>query len=643
MGHEHDHNKHCGERDHCHEHSHGHSRSGKDSPGSGYMIKGLGILFFAAAFFIKSYSLYLFLAAYLFIGHEVIFDAISSIFSKDFFNENFLMFIASIGSFIIGNYPEAVAVMFFYSVGEFFQDKAVEASEKRIRKITSMRQESVTVLTDEGEKQMPHSELKPGDIVILKAGETVPADATVISGNGLIDESPLTGESLPVNVGENSPLLSGSISCGSTIKIKIEKEYSSSTAAKILDLIENAPEKKAMTENFVRKFSKIYTPVVMCLALLIAVIPPFFVGFESFSDWVYRGLVFLTISCPCALVLSVPLSYYSAIGLCSKNGILIKGSCFLDALGKVSEIFFDKTGTLTCGKFSVKSVKPQNGFDEETVKKLAVYSEALSNHPLAEAIRASFVIKADPSLLEEYTEKAGMGAESVYEGKRLLAGNRAFMEYYGIETVPSEENTVIYIAYGDSLAGIIEFSDVIRNDAAETVKKLKRKGIRCTMLTGDNKKAAEATAEAVGIKSFRYGLLPHQKVESISEAKEARKGNIVFVGDGINDAPSLKNADIGVSMGGIGSDSAVEASDIVLMSDRLSLILKGMRISAKTKRIITQNIIFILAVKLIVMYYAAWDMAPMWLAVAADVGCALLAIANTLRLSVGKGKSNGNN
>ena len=614
-----------------HEH-HGHS-FGKDSEKSGYSLKILGLILFAAAFFIKSYSLYLFLAAYTFIGYKVIFSAISNMFSGDFFDENFLMFVASIGSFLIGNYPEAVAVMLFYSVGEYFQDKAVDAAKSRIRKITELRQESVTVLTPEGEKQVPHSELKPGDVVILKAGETVPADATVISGSGLIDESPLTGESLPVNVNENSPLLSGSISCGSTIKIKIDKEYSESTAAKILDLIENAPEKKAKSENFVKKFSKIYTPTVIGLALLISVIPPFFAGFDSFPDWIYRGLVFLTISCPCALVLSVPLSYYSAIGLCSKNGILIKGSCYLDALGKVSDVFFDKTGTLTCGKFSVTSVKPQNGYDEEEVKKLAVYGEALSNHPLAEAIRNSFDLKADTSLINEYTEKAGMGAEAIFEGKKLLAGNKAFMEYYGIEIPPTDINTVIYISYDGVLAGIIEFSDVMRNDASETVKALKKKGVKCHMLTGDNKNSASATADAAGIKDFKYGLLPHQKVECIDDTKEKGKGNVVFVGDGINDAPSLKNADIGISMGGIGSDSAVEASDIVLMTDRLSLILKGMKISKKTKKIITQNIIFILLVKLIVMYYAAWDMAPMWLAVAADVGCALLAVANTLRLT----------
>lgn len=618
---------------HGHSHSHGHSHEHeKENLKTDLIMKGIGILCFALGFIIKSYSLYLFLFAYTLIGYEVIFSALKNLFSGHFLDENFLMFVASVGAYIIGDYPEAVAVMFFYSIGEFFQDKAVDTSRKRIEELMSLSDGHATLITDEGEKEISPKELSAGDIILVKPGEIIPADGEVISGESSANEASLTGESLPKALSSGSKVLSGSVNGDGVLKIRVTGSYEDSTVAKILKIMEDTPENKTKTENFVTSFSKIYTPFILVAAALIAFIPPVFTGFDTLEAWVYRGLVFLTVSCPCALVLSIPLSFSCAIGACSKKGVLVKGSCHISALASLKRLYCDKTGTLTKGTFTPVKINAFDGFDSNELTKLLCYAEAYSNHPLALAVKKNFAIGIDEKLTREFTEKAGFGTKQLYNGKLLLAGNLKLLSENGI-SVPdvSESDTVIYVAYDGKPAGYIEFSDELRDDAEKTVKALRKKGIKIHMLTGDNRQSAERIAKKLSIKEFRYGLLPHEKVDAVRNAS-AKKSVVGFIGDGINDAPALKLSDIGISLGGVSSDAAVEASDAVIMTDSLYPLTDAISISVKTRRIVAENLIFILLVKAGVLIATALGMTFMWMAVVADVGTALIAVANSLRI-----------
>ncbi len=613
----------------CHEHHHDHHHHESKDIKSELTVKLLGVIFFILGFVIKSYSIYMFLMSYVLLGYDIIFSAVNNAMKGHFFDENFLMFVASIGAFIIGDYPEAIAVMFFYSVGEFFQDKAVSSSRERIKNLMALKQD-FAILSD-GTKVEPEV-LKPGDVITVRPGEKFPVDCRIISGNGYVDTSSITGEAVPfmLNIGDNAT--SGYINTESVFTAEVTCEYKNSTVAKIIDLIENSSATKSGAENFITKFSKIYTPAVILLAALIILIPPFFMGFNTFSQWVYRGLTFLIISCPCALVLSVPLSFFSAVGACSSNGVLVRGSGFISALSDTSAVILDKTGTLTKGRLKVKNFVCEN-VSEDEFRILASYAEYNSNHPLAEAVRTSFQIDINPELINGFKETPGMGTEVTYNGKKLHAGNLSYMNYLGITpSLFSDGGTVIYIAYGERPVGYIEFEDELRNDAPSFIKALKRRRIKTVMLTGDSETTAANVANKLGIKKYFYGLLPHQKVEKITSFKNDFSGNVVFIGDGINDAPSLKNADIGVSMGGIGSDAAVEASDIVLIKDNISSLIKAIDISRKTRRIVFENIVFILLVKIAVLALTAIGFTYMWMAVIADVGTALLAVLNTLRI-----------
>ncbi len=609
----------------CHEHHHHEDKDKK----SELTAKLLGILFFILGFIIKSYSIYMFLMSYVLLGYDIIFSAINNVFKGHFFDENFLMFFASIGAFIIGDYPEAIAVMFFYNIGEFFQDKAVSASKERIRKLMALKQDFANL--SDGRKVSPEA-LKPGDIITIRPGEKFPAECRIISGSGYVDTSSITGESLPLFLNEGGNAVSGYINTESVFTAEVTAEYKDSAVAKIINLIENSDTNKSKAENFITKFSKVYTPVVMLLAALIAFIPPFFTGFDTFSLWIYRGLTFLIVSCPCALVLSVPLSFFSAVGACSSNGVLVRGSGFISALADTSAVILDKTGTLTKGRLKVKTFVSENVSKDE-FRLLACYAEYNSNHPLAEAVKTSFQIDINPELINDFKETPGMGTEVTYKGKKLYAGNLAYMNHLGITpSLISDGDTVIYISYGEKSVGYIEFEDELREEAQSFIKGLKRRRIKAAMLTGDSEAAAANVANKLGIKKYFYGLLPHQKVEKISSFKNDFSGSVIFIGDGINDAPSLKNADIGVSMGKIGSDAAVEASDIVLIKDNISSLIKAIDISRKNKRIVFENIVFILLVKITVLALTAMGFTYMWMAVIADVGTALLAVLNTLRI-----------
>lgn len=576
-------------------------------------------------------NLALFMALYLFIGGDVAWKAIKGLFRGHVMDENLLMFIASAGAFVVGEYPEAVAVMLFYQVGELFQGYAVRKSRASIASLMDIRPDTATVLREGKEIVVSPEEVKTGEIIVVRPGERIPLDGTVIEGVSTLNMTALTGESLPKDVCAGDSAVSGALNLSGLIKIRCEKEYGESTVARILDLVENASAKKAKAESFISRFSAVYTPVVVLAALILGVLPPLIIAYNDWSvwsDWIYRALTFLVVSCPCALVLSVPLSFFGAIGGAAKAGILIKGGNYFEILDKTDTVILDKTGTVTEGSFAVKQVIPQDKRDE--ILSAAAVAEKNSLHPVAKSVSA-----AAPKVESEgyaVTEKAGMGVIAQKEDDVIAAGNEKLMRFLNVDFISGDEaGTIVYVARNGKYLGRIVIGDTVKKDSAAAIKELRANGVKTVMLTGDNEQTAASVAAEVGVDEYKSELLPQDKVTQ-TEKYLGRKNKTAFVGDGINDAPVLMRADVGVAMGGIGSDCAIEAADVVLMHDNLSSFLKAKRIAKKTMRIVRENIVFSLGVKAAVLILSALGLAGMWLAVFADVGVAVIAVLNAMRM-----------
>ncbi|SCZ01886.1 heavy metal translocating P-type ATPase [Alkaliphilus peptidifermentans] len=577
----------------------------------------------------------LYTISYLLVGGKVLLKAGRNILRGQIFDENFLMGIATFGAFAIGEFPEGVAVMLFYRVGEFFQNLAVNRSRKSIAALMDIRPDYANVKIDDNIKKVSPEEVKVGDIIIVKPGEKIPLDGTVVEGSSMVDASALTGESIPREVEIGNQVLSGSINKNGLIVIEVTKEFGESTVSKILDLVENANSRKAPTENFITKFARYYTPAVVAIAALLAVIPPLFINGATFSQWLYRALVFLVISCPCALVVSIPLGFFGGVGGASRSGVLVKGSNYLEALNNVETVVFDKTGTLTKGVFKVTEIKTIGEVDQSTLLEYAAFAESYSNHPIAISILKAYEKEINRDLIESYEEISGHGIKVEVKGKEILAGNTKLMQKEQITFNESEEvGTIVHIAVNRSYLGYIVISDEVKEDSVRAIKLLKNLGIKkIVMLTGDRKSVGEKVAKQLDLDEVYADLLPHEKVERLEllDNEKTAKGKLVFVGDGINDAPVLARADIGIAMGGLGSDAAIEAADVVIMTDEPSKIYTGIKIAKRTKKIVWQNIIFSLGVKLIFLVLGALGYATMWEAVFADVGVTIIAVLNAMR------------
>lgn len=599
------------------------------------LVIGLGL--FIAALLVPDASIVrlpLFIAAYLIAGYNVLRDAFRGILRGDVFNENFLMGIATIGAFVIGEYPEGVAVMLFYLVGEIFQDRAVDNSRKSIRTLLDIRPDTASVLREGKVSEVHPSEITIGETIYVRPGERIPLDGEVKEGEAYLDTSALTGESLPRFVQTGDAVLSGSICTNRPLTISVTKAFSESTVSKILELVENAGARKAPTEQFITKFARYYTPAVVIAAVLLAVLPPLFITGASFQDWLYRALVFLVVSCPCALVVSIPLGFFGGIGAASKQGILIKGGNYLEALNQARTVVFDKTGTLTKGEFVVTSILPK-GISEAELLQIAAMAESHSNHPIAESIRV--VAGSLPVFEQSKTEEiAGKGIATTIDGQRVLAGNAALLQGEGIVFDPIDTiGTVVFLSVDGEYRGAITIADEIKADAKEAIDALHAIGVRQTvLLTGDRVRTAQDLRQQLGIDTVHAELLPQDKVRIVEDLHQSMdpKSKLVFVGDGINDAPVIARADIGIAMGALGSDAAIEAADIVLMTDEPSKVATAMRIAAKTRRIVLQNIVFALGIKALVLLLSAIGYASMWAAVFADVGVAVLAVLNSMRM-----------
>lgn len=578
-------------------------------------------------------SLVIFLVPYLVLGWPVLKKAARNIAAGHVFDENFLMCVATIGALCLAEFPEAVAVMLFYQIGDLFEDYAVDKSRDSIAEMMDICPEQAYIERNGEIEAVDPDEVEVGTIIVVRPGERVPLDGVIVKGETELDTAALTGESLPRNVFTGDPIASGSINLSSTIYIETTKEFEDSTVSRILELVEDAASEKAPMENFITRFARYYTPIVCLLALLIAIILPFFTGFD-WADWVQRALIFLVVSCPCALVISVPLSFFGGIGGASKRGILIKGSNYLEALSHVKTILFDKTGTITKGTFSVSKIEPI-GMSREELLRIAAMAEAYSNHPIALSIRKEHEAPLDLDRVSETTEIAGQGVRCVIDGQVVLAGNARLMEANGIAAAMNEtKTTVLHIAIDGEYRGSIEVEDTIKEDSVEAIQRIKELGVAHTvMLTGDREEVAAHIAHEAGLDEYHAGLLPEGKIDFLrSYLDEAPKGEkVAFVGDGINDAPALIRSDVGIAMGAMGSDAAIEAADIVFMDDKLSRLADGIGISRKTMRIVYQNIVFALGVKLLVLVLAALGIANMWEAIFADVGVSVIAILNAMR------------
>ena len=576
----------------------------------------------------------LYIIAYLIVGFEIVLEAIENIFKGKIFDENFLMSIATIGAFAIGEFPEAVAVMLFYQVGELFQSYAVDKSRKSIVSLMDIRPDYANVKRNNEISKINPEEVKIGETIIVKPGEKIPLDGKIVNGNSMLDTSALTGESLPREVKENDEVLSGCINQNGLLEIEVTKEFGESTVSKILDLVENASSKKSKSENFITKFAKYYTPAVVIIAVFLAVIPTLVIEGAEFTDWLYRALTFLVVSCPCALVISIPLGFFGGIGGASKKGILVKGSNYLEALSNSEIVVFDKTGTLTKGVFEVQKIEPVGILKEELIK-YAAYAESYSNHPISVSIKKAYGEEIDTNLISKTEELSGRGVVAIIEDKEVLAGNEKLMQEKNIKyTKCNEVGTIVYIAINKEFAGYIVISDEIKEDSKKAIDDLKRNNIKQTvMLTGDRKDVGESVAKEIGIDKVYTELLPDGKVEKVEQLlkEKTEKGKLVFVGDGINDAPVLALADIGIAMGGLGADSAIEAADIVIMTDEPSKINTAINISKKTMRIVKENIVFAIGIKIAVLILSAFGLSTMWEAVFADVGVSVIAIINSLR------------
>ena len=577
----------------------------------------------------------IFILAYIVIGGDVLIKAIKNIGKGQIFDENFLMSIATIGALAIGESAEAVGVMLFYKLGEYLQAKAVGKSRKSIAELMEIRPDYANLKLGTDIKVVSPYDVEVGDLIVVKPGEKIPLDGTVVDGISMIDTSALTGESLLREVGVGEEVLSGFINKNSVLTVRVDKEFEESTVSKILDLVENASSKKSKTENFISKFSKYYTPIVVISALVIAIVPPMIIPGASFNDWFYRGLIFLVVSCPCALVLSIPLSFFSGIGYASKQGILIKGSSYLEVLRSVDTVVFDKTGTLTKGVFDVTAINTV-GISEDELLRYAAIAEVNSNHPIAKSIVNHLNGEIELDKITNYEEIAAHGIKVEYDGQYILAGNEKLMMTENILFSKAKEvGTIVYISVNKRYRGYIVISDEIKEDSKEAIEYLRRIGIKeIVMLTGDNKAVADDIASKLNLDKVFSNLLPTDKVSKLEELYEGRdeKSKIAFVGDGINDAPVLARADVGIAMGGLGSDAAIEAADVVLMTDEPSKIGKAIEISKKTNKIVWQNIIFALSIKIIVMILGAGGVATMWEAIFADVGVALIAVINAMRV-----------
>ena len=576
----------------------------------------------------------IYIIAYIIVGFDIVKKAFRNIIRGKVFDENFLMTVATIGAFGMKEFPEAVAVMLFYQIGELFQSYAVDKSRKSISNLMNIRPDFANVERNNKIEKIDPDEVKIGETIIVKPGEKIPLDGTIIDGSSMLDTSALTGESVPRSAKIGEKVLSGCINQSGVLTIKVEKEFGESTVSKILDLVENASNKKSKSENFITKFAKIYTPTVVGIAVLLAIIPPFLLNWGSFSEWLERALTFLVVSCPCALVISIPLGFFGGIGGASRKGVLIKGSNYLELLSKTDIFVFDKTGTLTEGVFEVQKINPVD-ISEEELLKIAAYAESYSNHPISASIKKAYQKEINQEIIEKTEEISGKGIISQIENKTVIIGNNKIMQEKGIEYKESNDiGTILYVAINNKFAGSIVIADKIKEDAKQTIQGLKRNNVSKTvMLTGDKKEIAEKVAKQIEIDEVYTDLLPDQKVEKVEELmkQKTEKGKLAFVGDGINDAPVLAISDIGIAMGGLGSDAAIEAADIVIMNDKPSKILEAIKISNKTMRIVKQNIIFAISVKILVLILGACGIATMWEAVFADVGVSFIAILNSLR------------
>ncbi|MFP5453352.1 heavy metal translocating P-type ATPase [Parvimonas sp. G1604] len=576
----------------------------------------------------------LFIISYIIVGGDVVKRAVKNFFKGQVFDESFLMSIATIGAFFIGEYPEGVAVMLFYQVGELFQSYAVGKSRKSIASLMDIRPDYANVKKGDELVKVDPDEVQIGDIIVIKAGEKIPLDGKVIEGSSMIDTSALTGESVPREVKVGSDILSGCININGVIIAEVTKEFGESTVSKILDLVENASSKKSNSEQFITKFARYYTPVVVIIAVFLAIIPPLVIDGATFSHWIYRALAFLVVSCPCALVISIPLSFFGGIGGASKKGVLVKGSNYLEALAETEIVVFDKTGTLTKGVFNVQEIHPE-GVSKEELLELTAHAESYSNHPISLSLKRAYSKEIDNGRISDVEEISGHGVIATVDGKKVMAGNIKLMKMMDIPYFKGELiGTIVHVAVNNKYIGYIVIADEVKEDSAQAIKELKAANIKQTvMLTGDNKSIGSKVAKELGLDKVYAELLPADKVEKLEElfSQKSKKGKLAFVGDGINDAPVLARADIGIAMGGLGSDAAIEAADVVIMTDEPSKIATTMKISKKTLKIAHQNIVFAIGVKIIVLILSAFGITTMWAAIFADVGVTIIAVLNAFR------------
>ena len=576
----------------------------------------------------------LFIISYIIVGGDVVKRAVKNIFKGQVFDENFLMSIATIGAFFIGEYPEGVAVMLFYQVGELFQSYAVGKSRKSIASLMDIRPDYANVKKGDELVKVDPDEVQIGDIIVIKAGEKIPLDGKVIEGSSMIDTSALTGESVPREVEVGSDILSGCININGVITAEVTKEFGESTVSKILDLVENASSKKSNSEQFITKFARYYSPVVVIIAVFLAIIPPLVIDGATFSDWIYRALAFLVVSCPCALVISIPLSFFGGIGGASKKGVLVKGSNYLEALAETEIVVFDKTGTLTKGVFNVQEIHPE-GVSKEELLELTAHAESYSNHPISLSLKRAYSKEIDNGRISDVEEISGHGVIATVDGKKVMVGNIKLMKMMDIPYFKGELiGTIVHVAVNNKYIGYIVIADEVKEDSAQAIKELKAANIKQTvMLTGDNKSIGSKVAKELGLDKVYAELLPADKVEKLEElfSQKSKKGKLAFVGDGINDAPVLARADIGIAMGGLGSDAAIEAADVVIMTDEPSKIATTMKISKKTLKIAHQNIVFAIGIKIIVLILSAFGITTMWAAIFADVGVTIIAVLNAFR------------
>lgn len=617
---------------HSHEHTHDHGKKDKKD-----IIRiGISLVLFIVPFLFElegNIRLLTYLLSYLIVGYDVIIRAIKNVVAGIPFDENFLMTLATIGAFIIGEYPEGVAVMLFYQVGEMFQGMAVNHSRKSITSLLDIKPDHANVISGDDIAVVNPLDVAIGDYILVKPGEKVPLDGEVVEGESTIDTSNITGESVPRNVKKGDHIISGVVNNHGLLKVKVEKEFGESTISKILDLVENASSKKAPTENFITKFANVYTPIVVIFALIIGILPPI-LGIGDLRDWAYRAFIFLVISCPCALVISIPLGFFGGIGGASKSGILVKGGNYLEALNDVEVVVFDKTGTITKGTFKVTKVYSYEDYSKEEILKLAAYGEFFSNHPIGKSIIESYNNEIQKECIKDYKEISGKGIEAKISGDTILLGNKDLLGENGIEIEEVDSiGTTVYVSKANKHIGTIVVSDELKENVTEDIKKLKKLGIKKTiMLSGDNQKTADKVGKLAGLDKVYGNLLPQDKVNVFEDilSKNANS-KVIFVGDGVNDAPVLARADIGIAMGALGSDAAIEASDIVIMTDEIGKISTAIKIAKNTKKIVIQNIILAMGIKLIVLTLGAFGIATMWEAVFADVGVSIIAILNSIR------------